>query len=159
MSEFVQPGSKAPDFRLLDSGNEWRTLADFAGRWLALYFYPKDNTSGCTTEALEFTALLPRFRELNAEVAGVSKDSATSHANFIEKHNLDVILLSDPTTETLAAYGAWRLKKMYGKESMGVVRSTALIDPEGVVRAVWPKVAKGAGHAEKVLQALQDFSK
>lgn len=156
MSEVLWPeaGQPAPDFSLPDASGRVHSLADFAGRWLALYFYPRDMTSGCTTEALEFSTLMPRFVELGAAVVGISRDAPASHEKFIVKNDLTVQLLSDPDTAVHKAYGAWRLKKAYGKESMGVVRSTFLIDPEGVVRRAWPKVAKAAGHAAAVLDAL-----
>ncbi|WP_300164086.1 peroxiredoxin [Solidesulfovibrio sp.] len=150
------PGRPAPDFRLPDAAGVLHSLADFAGRWLVLYFYPKDLTSGCTTEALEFTDLLPRFEALGAAVVGVSRDKPASHAKFIDKHALSVLLLSDPELAAHNAYGVWRMKKMCGKECMGAVRSTFLIDPKGMVRQAWPKVAKAAGHAAAVLAALAD---
>ena len=149
-------GSAAPDFRLPSGDGNELGLADLRGKWVVVYFYPKDNTSGCTTEAKEFTDLLPDFAALNAEVLGISKDSVTSHANFAAKHGLGVNLLADPELTVLQAYGAWRLKKSYGKESMGTVRSTLLVDPAGLVRRTWPNVAKGAGHAAKVLEALRE---
>ena len=148
-------GQPAPDFTLPDARGGEVSLQDLQGSWVVLYFYPRDNTSGCTTEALEFTELLPEFTAMGAKVLGVSKDSAASHQKFIDKHNLGVQLLSDPGLKALQSYGAWQMKKMYGKESMGTVRSTVLIDPEGIVRQTWPKVAKSAGHAQKVLQSLQ----
>lgn len=151
-------GAPAPDFALPDASGTVHRLAEYAGRWLVLYFYPKDSTAGCTTEALEFSELLPRFAALGAAVVGVSKDSAASHATFIAKNELTVSLLADTGRETLAAYGAWRLKKLYGKESLGTVRSTYLIDPDGVVRKAWPKVAKAAGHATAVLTALTELT-
>jgi len=151
-------GAPAPDFALPDASGTVRRLADFAGRWLVLYFYPKDSTAGCTTEALEFSELVPRFAALGADVVGVSKDSAASHAKFIAKHGLTVPLLVDTGREALEAYGAWRLKKLYGKESPGTVRSTYLIDPTGAVRRAWPKVAKAAGHATAVLAALTELA-
>ncbi|ACL03897.1 alkyl hydroperoxide reductase/ Thiol specific antioxidant/ Mal allergen [Desulfatibacillum aliphaticivorans] len=149
-----QAGDKAPDFCLKDGNENEVCLKDFAGKWTVLYFYPRDNTSGCTTEALEFTALLPEFEKNNAAVIGVSKDSTASHKKFTDKHSLGVTLLSDPDKEVLEKYGAWRLKKMYGKESMGVVRSTFLIDPKGKIHTAWGRVGKAAGHAQKVLDVL-----
>ena len=156
MTETLWPGegSPAPDFSLSDADGRIRSLADFSGRWLVLYFYPKDSTSGCTTEAVEFSGLLPRFLALGANVVGVSRDKPASHRKFIDKHELTVTLLSDPDTATLAGYGAWREKKVCGKDCVGTVRSTFLIDPKGVVRKAWPQVAKAAGHAEAVLAAL-----
>lgn len=149
-----KPGDAAPDFALPDAAGAVHSLADFAGRFLVLYFYPKDLTSGCTTEALEFTALLPQFAALGAAVVGISRDKPASHAKFIDKNDLKILLLSDPDLVAHNAYGAWRMKKLYGKESLGAVRSTFLIDPQGAVRQAWPKVAKAAGHAEAVLAAL-----
>jgi len=154
----VPPGTEAPDFRLQAADGSERGLEDYRGKWLVLYFYPKDNTSGCTTEALEFTGLLSEFQALGAEVVGVSRDSAASHKKFVDKHALGVTLLADPELQALQSYGAWRLKKNYGKESMGTVRSTVLVDPQGVVRAAWPKVAKAAGHAGTVLEKLRELA-
>ncbi len=151
-----EQGQAAPQFCLPDAEGEQLCLKDLAGKWVVLYFYPKDNTSGCTTEALEFTAMKGDFEALNAVVLGVSKDSEASHQKFIEKHGLTVRLLSDPEKEVLQLYGAWRLKKMYGKESMGVVRSTFLINPDQKIAKAWPRVAKTAGHAGKVIEALRE---
>lgn len=160
MSETTMPqtGEKAPDVTLPNAHGQEISLQDFRGKWVVLYFYPKDNTSGCTTEALEFTQLLPEFTALDAVVLGVSKDSAASHKKFADKHELGVTLLADPERQALEAFGAWRLKKNYGKTSMGTVRSTALIDPDGVIRATWPKVAKATGHAQKVLEKLRELA-
>ena len=155
--QFPTPGSPAPDFRLVDAEGGSVALQELRGQWVVLYFYPKDNTSGCTTEALEFTTLLPEFEALGAAVLGVSRDSAASHRKFTDKHQLGVRLLADPGLEALQSYGAWQLKKTCGKECMGTVRSTLLIDSQGVVRKTWPKVAKAAGHAEAVLQALKEL--
>lgn len=154
----LQVGDKAPDFKIASDCGAVVDLSEYSGSWVVLYFYPRDNTSGCTKEAVEFSELLPKFEALNAKVVGVSKDSVKSHQNFRQKHDLKVELLSDPDLEVLKSYGAWRMKKMYGKESMGTVRSTVLIDPDGVVRHIWPKVAKGAGHAEKVLEELEKIA-
>ena len=133
-------------------------LKDFRGKWLVLYFYPKDNTPGCTTEAKEFSALKPRFEKLNAEIAGVSADSAESHNKFREKHNLSITLLSDPSHDAISEYGAWRNKMNFGISTLGIVRSTTLIDPEGKVAYKWEKV-KAAGHAEEVLNKLIELQK
>ncbi|MGD9505436.1 MAG: peroxiredoxin [Syntrophobacteraceae bacterium] len=149
-------GSGAPDFRLPSADGSELGGADLRGKWCVLYFYPKDNTSGCTAEALEFTALKGEFEALGARVVGVSPDSTASHTKFIAKHNLGVTLLSDPEHGVLKAFDAWGKKKTYGKEYEGVIRSTALIDPEGVVRRVWPK-AKSKGHAAEVLEALKSM--
>ena len=160
MTEATWPevGSKAPDFSLPDADGRIHTLAEFAGRWLVLYFYPKDSTSGCTTEALEFSSLMPRFVALEAAVVGISRDKPASHAKFITTNALTVQLLADTELTALTAYGAWRLKKNYGKETLGTVRSTVLIDAQGVVRHVWPKVAKAAGHAAAVLATLTEMA-
>ncbi|RMF59285.1 MAG: thioredoxin-dependent thiol peroxidase [Calditrichaeota bacterium] len=149
-------GDQAPQFTLPDASETPVSLEDFRGKWVILYFYPKDNTSGCTLEALDFTAALPEFEKLNAVVIGVSPDSCKSHQNFMQKHQLKVLLLSDTEHQVLEAYGAWQLKRMYGREYMGVVRSTFLIDPEGVIRHMWNKV-KVKGHVEEVLQKLKEL--
>ncbi len=149
------PGDPAPAFSLPASDGRTLGPADFTGKWLALYFYPKDNTAGCTTEAVEFSALLPEFEALGAAVVGVSKDSLGSHARFVEKQKLTVPLLADEGREALCAFGAWREKTLYGKKGMGVVRSTFLIGPDGRVAHAWPKVAKAAGHAAEVLARLK----
>lgn len=148
-------GDKAPGFCLNDPDRGEICLRDLRGKWVILYFYPKDNTKGCTMEALEFTALEEDFKQKNAVIIGVSPDSLKSHTNFRQKHDLSINLLSDISKETLEAYGVWKKKKMYGREYMGVVRSTYLIDPEGKVAYVWDKV-KAAGHAEAVLNKLSE---
>lgn len=158
VSSWPAEGQAAPQFSLPAADGSLHGLADFAGNWLVLYFYPKDLTSGCTTEALEFSALLPRFVALGAAVVGISRDAPATHEKFIIRNDLTVLLLSDPDAVAHRAYGAWRLKKAYGKESVGAVRSTFLIDPQGVVRKVWPKVARAAGHADAVLAALTQLS-
>ena len=126
------------------------------GSWVVLYFYPKDNTPGCTTEALDFTAHLEEFQALGATVLGVSPDSVKKHQNFIAKKELKVTLLSDEEKEVCQAYGVWQLKKNYGREYMGVVRSTFLIDPDGIIRATWEKV-RVKGHVEEVLNKLREL--
>ena len=143
-------------FRLPDQDGALRGLGDYAGKWLVVYFYPKDNTSGCTLEARSFTALAGQFAAEEAVVVGVSPDSVKSHCGFIAKQELGVTLLSDPEHSLIEAAGAWQKKKLYGKEYMGVVRSTALIDPQGVVREVWSKV-KPSGHADEVLARLREL--
>lgn len=148
-----QPGQPAPGFCLRNGNAEETRLEDLRGKWVVLYFYPKDNTPGCTVEAQEFTALKPEFEKRGAVILGLSPDSIAKHKNFTEKHSLDITLLSDPEHEILERFGAWRLKKNYGKEYMGVARSTVLIDPDGVIRHVWPDV-KAAGHAAAVLELL-----
>ncbi|HOG14745.1 MAG TPA: peroxiredoxin [Synergistales bacterium] len=151
----VEEGTKAPPFCLKDSTGRERCLEEFTGKWVVLYFYPKDNTSGCTLEAIEFSALEEEFKNLGAVVIGISPDTCESHARFIGKNNLTVLLLSDPEKKVLEPYGAWRLKKMYGRESMGVARSTVLVSPRGEVARTWKSV-KAAGHAAKVLEALKE---
>ncbi len=149
----LKPDDMAPDF-VLDAadGKPWR-LSDTAGKWRVLYFYPRDNTAGCTAEAKDFTALIPRFTSAGAVVAGVSTDSTASHQKFIQKHNLGVTLLSDPEHRVLNAYGVWAKKKMAGREYMGIVRTTFLIRPDGTIQKIWPKVSV-KGHAEMVLQTF-----
>jgi len=148
------PGDPAPVFCLSNTSGSETRLEDFRGQWVVLYFYPKDNTPGCTVEAQEFSALKNQFAALNAVVLGMSPDSVKSHRSFAGKHNLEVNLLSDPEHQILEQFGAWRLKKNYGKEYMGVGRSTFLIDPSGVIRHTWPEV-KAAGHAAEVLATLR----
>ncbi len=137
----------------LDDGSS-ATLAEFAGQWLVLYFYPKDSTPGCTTEGKDFDALLPKFRKLGAAVLGVSRDSVRSHRNFSEKQGFRFPLVSDPDEKLCRAFDVIKPKKLYGREFIGVERSTFLIDPDGVVRAAWRKV-KVPGHAEAVLDTLK----
>ena len=136
----LEIGMKAPDFKLKDQNNNNINLTDYKGKWLVLYFYPKDNTSGCTKEACDFTDLRKDYSKLEAEIIGISPDSIESHKKFISKHNLGIILLSDTEKEIMKAYGAWGLKKNYGKEYEGVIRSTFLISPEQKIAAVWSKV-------------------
>ena len=129
----VEIGDAAPQFCLPGTEGQEVCLDDFKGKWLVLYFYPKDNTSGCTREAVDFTLALPTLNSLGAEVLGISRDPPASHKKFAEKHDLRIKLASDADHKVTEAYGAWALKKMYGKESYGVVRSTFLIDPQGKV--------------------------
>ncbi len=152
----LEVGQKAPDFCLPNSDEVEICLKDLKGKWVVLYFYPKDNTPGCTTEALDFTKLLAEFEELGAVVLGVSPDSCQSHKRFIDKKGLEVTLLCDEEKEVLKKYGAWGLKKMYGKEYEGVIRTTYLIDPEGNIAALWPKV-RVKEHAQKVLATLKEL--
>ncbi len=158
MSKKLSPGAAAPAFVLPDSEGEAVSLNDFRGRWVVLYFYPRDNTSGCTTEAIDFTSLAPEFNRLKATIVGVSPDSCESHGKFILKHDLGITLLSDQGRDVLKQYGAWQLKKLYGKETYGVVRSTFLIDGKGIIRHVWEKV-RVAGHAEEVLATLREMKR
>ena len=152
----VEVGDAAPEFCLPGGDEEEICLKDFQGKWMVLYFYPKDNTSGCTREAVDFTAALPALQDLGAEVLGVSRDSPASHRKFAEKHDLSLKLASDQEHKVTEAYGAWALKKMYGKESFGVVRSTFLIDPQGKIAHIWPKV-KVDGHAEDVIGVVRSL--
>ncbi|OMH40939.1 thioredoxin-dependent thiol peroxidase [Desulfurobacterium indicum] len=150
----VDIGKTALDFCLKNDEGKEVCLKDFKGKWIVLYFYPKDNTPGCTKEAEDFTEKLKEFEKLNAVVIGVSPDSVESHKKFKEKKNLKVTLLSDPEKEIIKAYDAWKLKKRFGKEYYGVVRTTYLIDPEGKVAHVWKNV-RVKGHVDKVLETLK----
>ena len=149
-------GEKAPDFCLPNQDSEEICLRDLREGWIVLYFYPKDNTPGCTSEALDFSAHIEDFSRLGAIVLGVSPDTVVKHRNFIEKKGLKVTLLSDEERSVLQAYGVWQLKKNYGREYMGVVRSTFLIDPEGLVAQKWEKVRVKA-HVEAVLKKLEEL--
>jgi len=153
----LQEGMKAPDFTALTTGGGKVSLSDFKGKIIVLYFYPRDNTPGCTREACGFQDALSRIKRLGAVVLGVSKDSLKSHEGFAEKYGLRFPLLSDPEKKIIQAYGVWKEKKMYGKTSLGVERSTFLIDEEGIVRKIWRKV-KVDGHDEEVLQAIKELS-
>ena len=153
----LEPGKKAPAFTLPNQDDKKIALTDFSGMWTVLYFYPKDNTPGCTTEACDFSSGLKGFEKLNAKVLGVSPDSTESHRKFIAKQNLKITLLSDPDKKVLAKYGAWGVKKMYGKESLGVIRSTFIIDPKGKIAHAWYSV-KATGHVEKVAAKLKELA-
>jgi thioredoxin-dependent peroxiredoxin len=150
-------GQTAPEFTIPNQNGEDVSLSDFKGKWVILYFYPKDNTPGCTIEAIDFTALKGEFEKLNAVLLGVSKDSPKSHCNFIEKQNLTIILLSDEEKEVQKKYESWGPKKFMGREFMGTLRSTVLIDPEGKIAYHWQNV-KAKGHAQVVLEKLQELS-
>jgi peroxiredoxin len=157
MSVGPQSGDKAPDFDLPgDEGGEIR-LKDFAGRKLALYFYPKDDTPGCTTEAQAFSASAADFEAAGVAVVGVSKDTVKSHARFRQKYGLNLRLGADVEGKTVEAYGVWVEKSLYGRKYMGIERATFLIDGKGVVRRVWRKVSV-KGHAEDVLSAARSLS-
>ncbi|HEX2560306.1 peroxiredoxin [Phenylobacterium sp.] len=155
MTELTE-GAKAPDFELQGDAGPIR-LADFAGRPLVLYFYPKDDTTGCTKEAQDFSALADEFRKAGAAVLGVSKDSVKSHGKFVEKYGLSIPLGSDPEGAVVERYGSWVEKSMYGRKYMGTDRSTFLIDGKGVIRRIWRKV-KVPGHAQEVLKAVQGLT-
>lgn len=150
----LKAGDAAPEFNLPTAGNGSVALGDLKGQIVVLYFYPKDDTSGCTTEALAFTELLPQFTDAGATVIGVSPDPVSKHDKFAAKHGLKIILASDEDNAAALAYGVWKEKSMYGRTYMGIERSTFLIGPDGHLRAVWPKV-KVAGHAQDVLAALK----
>ena len=153
MSE-IAIGTPAPDFTLPRDGGGTVSLSDFAGKPVVVYFYPKDDTSGCTTEAIDFTSLADAFSEAGATVIGISPDSVAKHDKFIKKHDLKLVLLADEAQAAANAYGVWKEKSMYGKKYMGIERSTFLIGADGKVAQVWPKV-KVAGHAEEVLEAVK----
>lgn len=150
-----EAGDKAPDFSLLNQDDKKVSLKDFKGKWIVLYFYPKDNTSGCTREAIGFTDVKKEMNKMEVTVLGVSPDSTKSHRNFIEKHSLKIGLLSDPEHEVLEKYGAWGLKKNYGREYFGVIRSTFIISPDGDVMYRWKNV-KVNGHIDAVVRKLEE---
>ena len=150
----IKEGQEAISFCLPDENEKEVCLKDFSGQWVVLYFYPKDNTSGCTLEAIHFTNKLDDFEKNNAVVIGVSPDSPKSHCGFREKHDLKVLLLSDSDHQVIERYGAWVLKKMYGREYYGVERNTFLINPKGEMAVIWRKV-KVDGHIEEVFERLK----
>lgn len=145
--------TKAPDFSIINDRNESISITDYYGKWVVLYFYPKDNTSGCTKEACDFNDNLSQFNKIDAVVLGVSPDSVKSHQNFKNKYNLQFDLLSDTEKEVCNKYDVMGEKSMYGKKYMGVIRTTYIIDPEGIIRWVDPKV-KVENHAMKVMEQL-----
>ena len=151
----LEVGTIAPDFTLSDQNGNTVTLSAFRGQKVVLYFYPKDNTPGCTRQACAFSGAYQGFKARNVAVIGVSKDSVSSHKRFAEKYNLPFILVSDPELTAIQAYGVWQEKKLYGKVSMGVVRSTYLIDEEGVIVKVMPKVKPDTNAAE-ILACLDE---
>ncbi|MFH0920552.1 MAG: peroxiredoxin [Fibrobacterota bacterium] len=153
MSLNLKAGDRAPDFSLNNKDGKPVRLSAFKGKWVVLYFYPKDDTPGCTQEAIDFTGMAARFKKENAVIIGISPDSEASHVEFTEKYNLKVELLSDPDHKVLETYGAWQEKNNYGNKSMGVVRSTCIIDDKGFVREAWEKV-KVDGHADEVYGAV-----
>ena len=157
MPAALQPGDKAPDFSLPSDQGETVGLADLSGRTVVLYFYPKDDTSGCTSEAKAFTALQDQFDAAGAVVVGVSKDSVKSHGKFRQKHELSVRLGADVDGEVVQRYGVWVEKSMYGRKYMGIERATFLIDGSGVLRRIWRKVSV-TGHAEEVLAAARGLA-
>ena len=148
-------GNNAPDFMLKDHSGKEVSLKEFKGKWVVLYFYPKDDTPGCTIEANEFTRFSFEFQKLNAVILGISPDTCESHQKFMQKYSLTITLLSDTEHKALEKYGVWQLKKKYGKEYMGVVRTTYLINPDGKIAHVWEKVSVDS-HAEDVLMRLKE---
>lgn len=148
-------GEKAPEFKLTATDGRQVSLDDFKGKYVVLYFYPKDMTPGCTTEACDFRDQHEQFEELDAVIVGVSPDPAETHAKFIDKHGLPFMLLADVDHEVAELYGVWKLKKNFGKEYMGIERSTFLINQDGVLMKEWRKV-KVKGHVEEALQYLKD---
>ncbi len=150
----LEVGTKAPDFTLNNKDGKPVSLHDFAGKRVVLYFYPKDNTPGCTRQACAFAGAYEAFKSMDAVVIGVSKDSVASHQKFAEKYDLPFVLLSDPERQAIEAYGVWQEKKNYGKVSMGVVRSTFVIGPDGVIEKVMPKVKPDTNAAE-ILEYLR----
>lgn len=153
----LQVGDEAPELTLPNQDDVEISLRDLEGKWVVLYFYPKDNTPGCTIEACEFTESLPDFDGLNAVILGVSPDSPKKHENFIAKQDLLITLLADEDKEVCEKYGVWQLKKNYGKEYMGVVRSTFLISPEAKIASVWENV-RVKGHVEAVKVKLTELA-
>ena len=144
----LEIGQKAPDFALPDTKGNTVSLADYLGQKVVLYFYPRDNTPGCTRQACAFAGLYQAFREKNVQVIGISKDSVASHVKFAEKYSLPFVLLADPERTAIEAYGVWQEKKQYGKVSMGVVRTTFVIDEEGKIQKIMPKVKPDTNAAE-----------
>jgi len=144
----LEIGMKAPDFTLPDKDGNSVSLSDYLGKKVVLYFYPKDNTPGCTRQACAFAAAYEGFKSRNIAVIGISKDSVTSHLKFAQKYELPFILLSDPELKAIQAYGVWQEKKLYGKVSMGVVRSTFLINEQGMIEKIMPKVKPDTNAAE-----------
>ena len=144
----LELGAVAPDFTLLDKDGNSVSLHDFAGKRIVLYFYPRDNTPGCTRQACAFAGAYTEFREIDAVVIGISKDSVASHQKFAQKYDLPFVLLSDPELQAIQAYGVWQEKKNYGKVSMGVVRTTYVIDADGRIEKVMPKVKPDTNAAE-----------
>lgn len=152
MAKELQIGDAAPSFSLPANGGKTVSLSDYAGRKLVIYFYPKDNTPGCTTEAIDFTAAVKDFDKANTAIIGVSADSVKKHENFIEKHKLGITLVSDEEQKMLSDYGVWVEKNMYGRKFMGIERATYLIGTDGTIEQIWRKV-KVKGHVEAVLEA------
>jgi thioredoxin-dependent peroxiredoxin len=149
----MKVGQSAPEFTAQNQTGDNISLHNFHHQWLILYFYPKDNTPGCTIEAIEFTEKLAEFKALNAGIVGISPDSIVSHSKFISKHSLGIILLSDPDHQIAQQYDVWQLKKFMGKEYMGIIRSTFIIDPTGNIAYIWSNV-RVKNHVDNVLTQL-----
>ena len=156
MNKTLEIGNKAPNFNLPNQNGNSVRLDDFAGRWLVVYFYPRDDTPGCTVEANDFTRLKKDFEKKETVILGVSPDNEAKHCKFIDKHGLKIDLLADCEKSMLSDYGVWQEKSMYGKTYMGVVRTTYLINPDGNIAGAWTKV-KAKGHADAVLKRLIDI--
>jgi thioredoxin-dependent peroxiredoxin len=152
----LAPGDKAPKFALPNQNGETRSSEEFRGSWVILYFYPKDNTSACTAEALAFSAVYEELSETKVPVVGISPDTVESHQKFVKKHDLHLTLLADPSHSVIESYGVWAVKKMYGREYMGVERSTFLINPNGIIKDIWHRV-KVKGHVEAVSSRLREL--
>ena len=152
----LKVGDKAPSFKLKNQDEKVISLADQKGKTIVLYFYPKDDTSGCTREACNFRDEFPKFGKMKAEIIGVSADSVVSHKKFAEKYNLPFNLLSDEGKEVIEKYGVWQEKSMYGKKYMGIVRTTFIIDPSGKIHKIFPKV-KVEEHNKEVMEALKEL--
>ena len=154
----IEEGKPAPDFTLEDAGGNPVSLRDHRGRYVVVYFYPRDDTPGCTKEACGFRDLHEPIRARGAEVIGISPDDGGAHRKFIDKHSLPFTLLCDPEHEVMAQYGAWGEKTMYGKKTVGVIRSTVIVAPDGTVAKRWKRVSRAADHPAKVLEALEGLA-
>jgi len=152
----LEIGKKAPEFCLPNQDDVEICSRDLKGKWIVLYFYPRDNTPGCTTEACEFTEAEPEFDDMDAVILGVSADTTKKHRSFIEKKELGITLLSDESTEMMQAFGVWQLKKNYGKEYMGIVRTSLIINPNGIIEEVWNKV-RVKDHVKNVKERLKEL--
>jgi peroxiredoxin Q/BCP len=152
----LKKGDKAPIFTLPDGNKKKVSLSDYKSKYVIIYFYPKDNTPGCTVEAREFTKSIDDFSQLDSEIIGISADSPESHMKFTNKHDLKLTLLSDEDHRVMEDYGAWGIKKMYGKEYWGIIRSTFLVDPDGKIAEAWYNV-KVKGHVDKVKAVLEEL--
>lgn len=152
----IELGKKAPAISLVDNNNKTRTLKEFLGKKVIVYFYPKDNTSGCTAEACDFRDAFPNFKKTKAVIIGISPDSVESHKKFVEKYDLPFILLSDEDKKVCEKYGVWKEKSMYGRKYMGVERTTLLIDEKGIIKKIYSKV-KVKGHVEQIANDLNEI--